>query len=141
MSDEKEGLVRLFMVEAWGRRDLSIALECAHPDIEIDWSTSLGPYKDLYRGHAGVEQFWDSLWEAWDEFSPQIEETIECGENSLITANLIRARGNASGVEVTSRGAVLWTFRDGKIATAKLFQGREDALEARGLASDDRLDT
>jgi ketosteroid isomerase-like protein len=130
MSNEQKNLVRRFTEEAWGNRDLSAALACAHSEIEIDWSASMGPFKDVYRGHEGLAQFWEALWEAWDEFAPQIEESIEYGDDRLITANQIRARGKASGVEVTSRGAVLWTFRDGKIASARLFQSRDDALEA-----------
>jgi ketosteroid isomerase-like protein len=80
------------------------------------------------------------MWEAWGEFAPQIEESIECGHDRLVTANRIRARGKASGVEVNSRRAVLWTFRDGKVAGARLYQSREEALEAVGLTADARLD-
>jgi ketosteroid isomerase-like protein len=140
MSSEKEDLVRRFTDEAWGNRDLSVAMAYAHPEIEIDWSTSMGPLKDIYYGHDGLAQFWESLWDAWDEFVPQIEESIECGNDRLITVNLTRARGKASGVEVSSRGAFLWTFRDGKIAGTKLFQSRDEALEAVGLTADARLD-
>jgi uncharacterized protein len=132
----KEDVVRRFTEEAWGRRDLNTAMACAHPDIEIDWSASMGPFKNIYRGHDGLEKFWQTLWEAWDEFNPQIEESIDCGPDRLITANFIRARGKASGVEVTSRGAVLWAFRDGKLVGARLFQTRDEALEAVGLAAD-----
>jgi ketosteroid isomerase-like protein len=130
MPSEKEDLVRGFLEEAWANQDRSAALAYIHPEIEIDWSTSVGPAKDIYRGHEGLVRFWESLWEAWDEFAPNIEESIERGRDQLITANLIRARGKASGIEVTSRGAILWTFRDGKIAGARLFQSRDEALEA-----------
>ena len=140
MSSEKEDLVRRFTEGAWADRDLSAAVACTHPEIEIDWSTSLGPSKDIYHGHDGLAQFWESLWEAWDEFAPQIEESVECGQDRLITANLIRARGKASGVEVSSRGAVLWTFRDGKIVGARLFQSLDEAREAVGVTADVRLD-
>jgi ketosteroid isomerase-like protein len=136
MSNEKEDLVRRFTEEAWRDKDLSAALACAHPEIEIDWSTSLSPFKGIYHGHAGLERFWESLWEAWDEFTPEIEESIECGPDRLVTANLIRARGKASGVEVSSRGAGLWTFRDGKIAGMRLFQSRDEALEAVDMTAD-----
>src|SRR5207249_9093513 len=46
MSNEQEDLVRRFTEDAWVDQDLSIALACAHPEIEIDWSTSLSPFKD-----------------------------------------------------------------------------------------------
>jgi hypothetical protein len=35
-----------------------------------------------------------------------------------------------------SRGAALWTFRDGKIAGTRLFQSRDEALEAVDMTAD-----
>ena len=132
-----EDVVRRFE-GAWGNHDLEAALACAHPEIEVDWSASMSPFKDTYHGHDGLERFWKGMWEAFDEFMPQMEESFECGPDRLITADRINARGKASGVEVTSRGAVLWTFRDDKLAGARLFQSRDEALEALGLTADGR---
>src|SRR2546423_8218854 len=140
MASDKEDLVRRFMEQAWSDHDLSVALVCAHPEIELDWSASVGPLGDVYRGHEGLVRFWDAIWDAFDEFMPQIEETIEAGHDRLITCDLIRGRGKASGVEVNSRGAVLWTFRDAKIAQARLFQSRDEARAAAGLAGNARSD-
>jgi len=59
-----------------------------------------------------------------------IEEVIDCGPEALITVNLIRARGKTSGIEIAARGATLWTLRGEKISRVKLFQTKEEALEA-----------
>ena len=62
------------------------------------------------------------------------EEAIECGPDGLITMNLVRARGKGSGIKLEARGATLWAFQAGKILKGKLFQTREDALEAAGMS-------
>jgi ketosteroid isomerase-like protein len=130
-----EDLVRRTL-EAWKDKDLGVVLDCAHPEVELDWSASVGPFRGMYYGHAGMAEFWDLLWDAFEEFIPQIEACIDCGDDRLITDNPITARGKASGVDVTSRGATLWTFRDGKIVGQKLFQSLDEALAAVGLTSD-----
>jgi ketosteroid isomerase-like protein len=134
MSRNNEDLVRRFLTEIATRRDSNAALACAHADINVDWSDSRAPYSGTYRGHEGVMQFWTGLWDAWDEFSPEIEEVIECGRDRLVTVTMIRARGKTSGIEVAARGAVLWTVRDGRISQVKLFQGKDEALEAVGVS-------
>jgi ketosteroid isomerase-like protein len=135
MPSQNEDLVRRTL-EAWKKKELGVVLACAHPEIELDWSASVGPLQGMYHGHAGMARFWDLLWDAFEEFAPLIEACIECGDDRLITDNLIRARGKASGIDVTSRGATLWTFRDGKIAGEKLFQSLDEALAAVGLTAD-----
>jgi ketosteroid isomerase-like protein len=137
VSEENHEAVERWLAEAWGRRDIDAALAYTDPQIELDWSESRAPFSGIYRGHDGLRRFWASLWEAWDEFRVIVEEEIvECGEGRHITATAARARGRGSGIEVESRGAVLWTVRDGKIAGAKLFQSKDEALEAVGLSAE-----
>ena len=59
--------------QSWSRGDLDDVLECADPDMEFDWSDSRGPYGGVYTGHAGLRRFWTELWDAWDEFSIEID--------------------------------------------------------------------
>ena len=42
----------------------------------------------------------------------------------------VRARGKGSGVTVEADGAGVWRVRDGKIAYAKLYQSKAEALAA-----------
>jgi ketosteroid isomerase-like protein len=134
MSSSKEQIVRDLM-EAWGSHDVDAAITYVHPEIEFDWSRSMAPFRGVYRGHAGLRSYWTASWEAWGEFKPQIEEAIDCGPERLLTVNLVRARGESSGLEISARGAMLWTFRDGKIIGATLFQDKDEALEAIALES------
>ena len=129
------------LMEAWGRGDFDAAAEYVHPEIEFDWSRSMAPFSGVYHGHAGLRAYWEASWEAWGEFKPQIEEAIDCGDEGLITVNLVRARGESSGLEISARGAMLWTFRDGRIIGATLFQDKQDALRAIAPEGAPRPDT
>jgi ketosteroid isomerase-like protein len=133
MSQENVEIVRRFE-QNWASRDLEAALECVHDDIEFDWSNSMGPSMGTYSGHNGFTRFWTDMLEAWDEFGPESVEVFECGPNRLITLDVVRARGTGSGIEMESRGAMLWTLQEGKILRAKMFQTKDEALKAAGLS-------
>jgi ketosteroid isomerase-like protein len=131
MSEQNVELVRRFY-ESWNRQDVDSALECVHAEIELDWSGSRSPFSGIYRGREGLRRFWTENWDTWDRFSLEMEDVTDRGDGRLVTATLVRGRGQGSGVEVGARGAMLWTLRDGKILRGKLFQSTEEALGAAG---------
>lgn len=133
MAQEDVELVRRFE-RSWARGDLDAALECVHDDLEFDWSDSIGPFAGTYKGRDGLTRFWTEMLEAWEQFSPEIEEILDCGPKGLITLDVVRARGKGSGIDMESRGAMLWTVQGGKIVRVKMFQTKADALEAVGLS-------
>jgi ketosteroid isomerase-like protein len=133
MPQENVEIVRRFE-ESWTKQDLDAALECVDAGMEFDWSDSMGPFRGTYKGYDGLAQFWTQMLDAWEHFSPQMEEAIDCGPERLITVDVVRARGKGSGIATEARGAMLWTLRDGKIVRAKMFQTKEEALKAAGLS-------
>ncbi len=67
--------------------------------------------------------------EAWRELSVEPEELIEHGDKVIaVVAN--RARGAASGAEIASRTAQVWTLHSGKAVRFEYFGSREAALAA-----------
>ena len=126
-------LVRRFE-ESWAKRNLDAALDCVHDELEFDWSDSMGPFVGTYRGRDGLTRFWTEMQEAWERFSPEMVEVFECGPDRLITLDVVRARGKGSGIDMEARGAMLWTVQNGKIVRVKMFQTKEDALQAVGLS-------
>jgi ketosteroid isomerase-like protein len=52
------------------------------------------------------------------------------GSERLITLDVARGRGKGSGIDMEARGAMLWTLQEGKIVRVKMFQTKEEALEA-----------
>jgi len=131
MSRDNLALVLRFE-DSWSRADLEAALACVASDFEFDWSNSIGPFKGTYRGHEGLRKFWSEVREAWENFSPQAEDHIDCGDDRLITLDVVRARGRGSGIDMEAHGAMLGTLRGGKIARIKMFQNKDEALRAVG---------
>src|SRR4029453_9165270 len=99
MSQENVDVVRRFET-SWARRDLDAALECIHAVFEFDWSDSMGPFAGTYKGHQGLTRFWTDMLEAWEQFSPEMVEVVECGPERLITLDVVRARGRGSGIDM-----------------------------------------
>jgi ketosteroid isomerase-like protein len=137
MSQENVEIVRRFE-NSWARRDLDAALECIDDEFEFDWSESRGPFVGTYKGHQGLARFWTDLLEAWEQFSPEMAEVVECGPETLITIDVVRARGRGSGIDMEAQGAMLWNVREGKIVRVKMFQTKTEALEAVGMSEEPR---
>src|SRR5205809_220912 len=136
MSQENVEVARRFY-ERWTAQDLEGVLECAHAEIEFDWSASRAPFRGVYNGHEGLTRFWSELLGAWEEFSLEIVEVVECDPERLVTVTVVRGRGRESGINTEAGGAMLWVLREGKILSGKLFQNREEALKAAGLTDQD----
>ncbi len=132
MSQENVEIVRR-VFDSINRGDVDGALEPAADDFEMDWSNSIGPAKGIYRGKEQVRHAWASFIEAFDELRWDPEEIIEVDESRLIAVNHVRMRGRGSGIEVDAVGAQLWTIREGKGRSIKLYQSKAEALEAVGL--------
>ena len=110
------------------RREFDAALALVTDDVEFDWSDSRAPYRGIFRGRDELRSAWSAWLDAWDEWATEFTESIEVDAETVVVTTKIRARGRGSGVEVEAHGASVWTFRDGKISTAKLFQSRSEAL-------------
>ena len=130
MSRDNVEIVRRFF-EARNRGDIS-HLDYVAPDAEFDLSESRSPYRGIYRGHAQIRKLWESLWDAFDEAEMQHEEPAEVGDHVVVTVR-VSARGRRSGIPLAGHGANVYTLKDGKIVSFKLFQTRAEALEAVGL--------
>ena len=133
MSQENVEVVRRFY-ESWSKQDLAGVLDCAHAEFQFDWSASQAPFGGIYVGHEGFKQFWTEHNDGWEEFGLRIAEVVECAQDRLITVTLVSGQGKGSGVRITGTGAVLWRLRENRVLSAKLFQTKEEALEAVGLS-------
>jgi uncharacterized protein len=131
MSQEKEEVVRRWS-DAWARQDVEDVSACFNDDAEVDFSNAQGPFNGIYRGRDEVIEFSRSLWDMWDEVTIAPETMHQCGDECLVTADVLRAKGRA-GINVEAHVANLWIFRGGKISRCKLFQTTDEALEAAGL--------
>ena len=120
--------------EGWARQDVDATAACLHDEVEIDFSAARGPFRGVYLGPSEAVGFWRSVWEAWGEAVIDFAEVIDCGSDRVITVNVFQAQGRTSGIRTEARVANLWSFRDGLIHRARLFQSKDEALEAVGLS-------
>jgi ketosteroid isomerase-like protein len=132
MSQENVDRVRR-AYEAFNRRDVDGFLTDTHPDLVTDWSRAVGPERGVFRGRDEVVRFVRSWLEAFEESVIVVDELIDAGEQVLAVFHG-RLRGRGSGAAVEGRGSVLvWSFRDGVVTSATLYQTRDEALAAVGL--------
>jgi ketosteroid isomerase-like protein len=133
MSRENVELVQRAF-EALNRRDVEAFLEVTDQNVVQDWSRAVGPERGIYHGRDEVVGFLRSWWDAFDESVLVVDELIDAGDQ-VVAVFHGRQRGRSSGAVVEGRGSVLvWTLRDGKLASSTLYQERDEALEAVRLS-------
>jgi ketosteroid isomerase-like protein len=131
MSEENVEVVRAIW-DAVNRGDIDEAFRYAPDDFVADWSGSEAPESGVYRGREAVKERFERTSEAWSEMEYFETEIIDAGDQVLRVGG-VRARGRGSGAEVTAQGAQVWTFRGGTPVSVRLFQSKEEAIEAIGL--------
>jgi ketosteroid isomerase-like protein len=128
MSEENVEIVR----GAWAafmRHDNAAALGFYHPEVELHGHVDGG----VYRGLEGVRDFFGEWLVAWEEFSTDVEEWVDAGDDVIAVVH-DRARGRHSGAQVERRQWHVWTIRDGKLWRLRIFETKVEALEAVGLS-------
>jgi ketosteroid isomerase-like protein len=101
-----------------------------HPDPAADW---VG-VNDMYRGHEGVRRYMAQVYEAFEDYRPEVEDLLDAGDK-VITLAVEHGRGRASGAAVESRRtAHVWTMRKNKAIRLDLYLDRGKALQAAGLS-------
>jgi ketosteroid isomerase-like protein len=130
MSQENVDVVRR-NVEAWNRRDLGTWLATFRSDAEIDWSRARGPFKGVYRRPGEHEAFWDVFWSTFEDLQLETYDFAEAG-SEVVVSNTAHARGRGGG-EVVARSTLVYTVENGQITRIRMFQERDEALEAAGL--------
>jgi ketosteroid isomerase-like protein len=107
-------------------------LELFDPGVHVDLTRRvLNPA--AYNGYDGLRLGLSEVREVWDRFTILPERFIDVGDHVLVLET-VQASGLGSGVEVATRGATLYTLRDGKIVRLTLYLDSREALEAVGLS-------
>ena len=101
-----------------------------NPDPEADW---VG-VDDTYRGHDGVRSYMAQVYEAFEDYRPEVEDLLDT-DDKVITLAIEHGRGRGSGATVEAhRTAHVWTMRENKAVRLDLYLDRTQALEAVGLS-------
>jgi ketosteroid isomerase-like protein len=119
----------------YNRRDFEALLPLYHRDVEVhspkEW-VRLGDFDPVYRGHEGLLRFYRQWADAWADNWAEPQELIDLGDR-LVLLGEIGTRGEASGIVVGRRYAMLWHIRGGKVVREQVFNDPAEALEAVGL--------
>ena len=135
MSQANVDVVRR-IYDAAARRDDETPFELYAEDIVCDLSHASRvalAMKPVYHGHDGVRQYWRETTSAFGEIDFEVEELIDAGDRVLA---VIREReiGRTSRAPVETTHLAVFTLSGGKIIQMQVFDDREQALEAAGLA-------
>jgi ketosteroid isomerase-like protein len=116
--------------EAYAEGGFDAIRDAFDPDVE--WRTGEDePDVATYRGHNGVKERIDAVFDSFTDLSLQPERFIVEGNNVVVPLGG-RLRGRGSGVEVDFRETWVFTLRDGKITRVREYRNTADALEAVG---------
>ena len=133
MSKENVEIVRRVM-RCFADGDMEAALADIHPQATLDWSNSNAPDSGVYTGHTAWRAFMRARDEALGERRFDSVELLTPADDTVVLIGREQERGRASGIEVESRGAAVWTLREGKIIRFTIYQSSDEALKAVGLA-------
>jgi ketosteroid isomerase-like protein len=123
-------LAKLFF-ELWNAGVREIDEELTDPEIELHTpisSTRGAPY----RGYDGVRQWLADIGDQFEEWSSEVPEFIDLGDNRVLCLGKLHLRGRGSGVEFDQEMAWLITFRDGRFLRYEVFTGHDEARRAVG---------
>jgi ketosteroid isomerase-like protein len=131
MSQENVDAVRA-SYEAFNRRDFDALFEYYDPDIVWEQDEKFVEPGTHY-GHAGVRQVFNSIFESFQDFQVEVEETFDLGDRVLA---ILRVSGTAklTGMELATPGGHLFWFRDGKAVKLKLFVDPAEARREAGVS-------
>ena len=98
------------------------------------WSDEFPGLAGVFRDSASASRRlleWLRHWKGW---RAEAEEYLAAGDFVVVICRY-RGSGKASGVDVDTRGAHLWTMRDGGAVRLEIFSSPERALAVAGLES------
>jgi ketosteroid isomerase-like protein len=131
MSRENVDVVRQSL-DAYGRRDIEAMRALNHPDLELDWSASVGSLAGVYRGFDEALRFYAEYYETFEATVIAPDRFVDTGD-LVVVPNVAYQRGR-DGIEVSARSTLVFAVHNRKITRICLYQDEDEALKAVGLA-------
>jgi ketosteroid isomerase-like protein len=132
MSQENVEVVRV-AYEAFARGGLDRFME--HFTDDVDYRAPVGEIDDSgpIHGKDALRAYLQDWMDMFDGFRMELVELIDAGRDTVFALERYGGCAKLSGVETTQLVGDVFTIRDGKIARAREYETREEALEAAGL--------
>ena len=134
MTDEDLEAVRQVYGE-WSRGNWSPRFEFYDAAMEWGWSDEFPGLAGVYHDPAERNDRVQEWLKEWEDWRCEAEELVVSGDQ-IVALCRYRGRGRGSGVSLETKGAHVWTLRDGKVIRLVIFATRERALQEAGLAPD-----
>jgi uncharacterized protein len=131
MSEENVNLARRGY-EALAAGDLEAVLALLDPAVSVEVHTGRPDLPEVLHGHDGFLENLLGLTDVFEDIEIEPEEFIELGEH-LVVPIYTAGHGRASGIRVERRVVHIWTIRNGKATRFRVYESRQQALEALGL--------
>ena len=131
MSQEDVEILRAAFA-AWNAGDMEAVFAHFHPEL-VYHPRADEPDPSPHVGRNAYERLVYGFVESFSEVTFEVLELIDAGDRVVA---LIREReiGRTSGAPVDARHVAVWTLADGKVVRMQIFDNREQALKAVGLA-------
>jgi ketosteroid isomerase-like protein len=131
MSAENVKIVEEF-TRLFERGDRESWREYFDPDVVWDTSASDWPTAGVLHGHAGVERFFRDWLGTWTDFEVTTSEYLDAGD-SVVVVFRQSGTGRGSGIHTERDFFAIYELRDGKVVRYRMYDSRQEALEAAGL--------
>jgi ketosteroid isomerase-like protein len=117
---------------ALNRRDLDAFLALSDPDLEFHSRLVELEGGEPYRGHDGIQSWWENVLRVFPDFSTEIEQVRDLGDVTVTRARL-SGHGTESDApwEQTQWHVVEWRHK--KSIRWRIFMSEAEALKAAGL--------
>jgi ketosteroid isomerase-like protein len=137
MSPESVELIRRWFE---GLRSGELQPQLWHEDLVMaNWDTS--PIPGPYRGHTGLQRWWDDVTDAFEDVRLELKDVIEVDEERMVTTQHVVGRFRLTGIDVDGPFGAIVTVRDGKILSAIGYESPGKAKKAAGLRRPTRGDS
>jgi ketosteroid isomerase-like protein len=131
VSQDNVEIVRRVM-RCFANSEMDAAFADIDPQATLDWSNSNAPDRGVYVGYDAWRAFMQARDEVLAERRFDSVELLTPADDTVVLIGRVQERGRTSGIEVESRGAAVWTLREGKIVRFAIYQSSADALKAVG---------
>jgi uncharacterized protein len=102
------------------------------PDVVWDTSASSMPSAGIFHGYEGVERFFRDWLGTWTDYEIATRECLDAGDSVVIVFRQ-RGTGRESGIQIERDFFGVYDLRESKVVRFRMFESREEALEAAGL--------
>jgi ketosteroid isomerase-like protein len=131
VADDNIELVR-HALDLYNAGDVDAFVDLFTDDGEVETDPRF-PEGGTFSGRESVRRFIAGLHQGWQGGSAVTLKEMRRAGDSVLADWSWHAKGERSGIDVSSDWFGLWTLRDGRITRLRFFYDRAEALEAAGL--------